>query len=220
MEHVDGNYLPAAGRDWALPLYDPLIKLLGAEAAKRVLLKQAGIRPKQRVLDIGCGTGTLAILVKKLHPDVEVTGLDPDPKALARSKEKARRARVSIRFDQGFSEELPYPDGSFDRVLSSLMLHHLKSTGKEQTLREVRRVLAPGGSLHLLDFEQPEKSAQGLRERMASKSTHLNDNSERQILAMMRQAGFDSYSKVMSKTMLFGLLHAGYYQASNRAVVS
>jgi len=78
------TYLPAAGHDWSLPLYDPIVKLLGGDAARRALLEQAALRPGQRVLDVGCGTGTLATLIKQLYPDVEVVGLDPDPKALAR----------------------------------------------------------------------------------------------------------------------------------------
>ena len=82
-------YIPAAGHDWSLPLYDPFVKLLGADRARRALLDQAAIRPSQRVLDIGCGTGSLVILLKRLHPDVDVVGLDPDPKALARAQTKS-----------------------------------------------------------------------------------------------------------------------------------
>src|SRR5467141_745441 len=74
------SYLPAAGRDWRLPLYDPFLKLLGGDAARRVLLDEAALRPGQRVLDVGCGTGTLATLIKQLHPEVEVVGLDPGPR--------------------------------------------------------------------------------------------------------------------------------------------
>jgi ubiquinone/menaquinone biosynthesis C-methylase UbiE len=84
-----------------------------------------------------------------------VVGLDPDPKALAIAKRKAQRAGLAIQLDQGFSDGLPYPDASFDRVFSSLMFHHLKAEEKAATLREVRRVLRPGGSLHLLDFGPP-----------------------------------------------------------------
>src|SRR6266849_8894036 len=94
------TYLPAAGHDWSLPLYDPIVKLLGGDKIRRVLLDQASLQPGQRVLDIGCGTGTLAILSKRLHPDVEVVGIDPDPKALARARRKAAKAAVSIQFDQ------------------------------------------------------------------------------------------------------------------------
>lgn len=103
MATIEGNYLPAAGRDWALPLYDPLVKLLGAEAAKRRLVDQARLNGRLRILDVGCGTGTLATLIKASHPDSQVTGLDPDSKALARGGQKADRAGVAVRFDQGFA---------------------------------------------------------------------------------------------------------------------
>src|SRR5207244_1354877 len=136
-----------------LPLYDPIVKLLGGDAARRALLEQAALRPGQRVLDVGCGTGTLATLIKQLYPDVEVVGLDPDPKALARARRKAARAGVSIQFDQGFGDELPYPEAWFDRVLSSFMFHHLPPDQKGKTLRAIRRVVKPGGESYMLDFE-------------------------------------------------------------------
>src|SRR5207249_10176352 len=94
------TYFPAAGHDWSLPLYDPIVKLLGGDAARRALLEQAGLRPGQRVLDVGCGTGTLATLIKQLYPDVAVVGLDPDPKALARARRKAAPARLSTQSAQ------------------------------------------------------------------------------------------------------------------------
>src|SRR5205823_12021876 len=160
------TYLPAAGHNWLLPLYDPIVKLLGGDAARRALLDQAFIRPGQRVLDIGCGTGSLVVLLKRLHPDVNVVGLDPDPKALARARRKAEQASVSIKFDQGYSDQLPHPDGSFDRVFSSLMFHHLKDQEKEKTLREVVRVLKSDGSFQMLDFTESGCGAHGLLPRL------------------------------------------------------
>ena len=118
MAETPRTYLPAAGHDWLLPLYDPVVKLLGSESAHRQLLEQAGIRPGHRVLEIGCGTGNLALLVKRLQPGAEVVGLDPDPKALARARRKAEREVLSVQLDRRFADMLPYPDGSFERVLS------------------------------------------------------------------------------------------------------
>jgi ubiquinone/menaquinone biosynthesis C-methylase UbiE len=140
------------GRDWLLPLYDPFTRLLGAPAAHRSLIEQADLRAGHRVLEIGTGTGNLLLSVKRRHPDVAATGLDPDPRALARAARKARRAGVAIQLDRGFAGRLPYADGSFDRVFSAFMLHHLPAADRLAALREVRRVLAPGGSLHLLDL--------------------------------------------------------------------
>jgi ubiquinone/menaquinone biosynthesis C-methylase UbiE len=84
------TYLPATGNHWSLPLYDPLVKL-GADTARAALLDLAAVHPGHRVLDIGCGTGTLAVLIKRRHREVEVAGLDPDPRALSRARRKAEK---------------------------------------------------------------------------------------------------------------------------------
>ena len=159
MSHANRDFLPAAGLDFLLPLYDPMVKLLGADRARKKLFDQASVQPCHRVLDVGCGTGTFAVAIKGWVPSAEVVGLDPDPKALARGRRKAERAGVYIRFDQGFANALPYSDGSFDRVFSSLMFHHLPEDAKFATMREVRRVLKPGGSLHLLDLSRKDRVA-------------------------------------------------------------
>jgi ubiquinone/menaquinone biosynthesis C-methylase UbiE len=220
MNHVERNYLPAAGRAWALPLYDPLVKLLGGDKARRALLDQADLGNAHRVLDIGCGTGTLATLIKRLHPNLEVVGLDPDPKALSRGRQKAGLAKITIQFDQGFSDELPYPDRSFSRVFSSFMFHHLQAGQKEKTLQEVRRVLAPGGSLHLLDFEDSIAHPHGFLGRWSHSSHRVPDNSEERTLTRMRWAGFADAKKVMDGAMFFGILPVGYYQASVASAAS
>lgn len=153
------TYLPAAGRDLFLPLYDPIVKLLGGGAAREKLLEQARIRPTDRIFDLGCGTGTLAVLIKKRFSSIELVGLDPDPRALARARKKAARAALTIQFDQGFGDQLPYPAASFDRALSSFMFHHLPSEEKLKTLREVHRVLKPGGEFHMADWKVPRTTS-------------------------------------------------------------
>jgi ubiquinone/menaquinone biosynthesis C-methylase UbiE len=204
MSHAQQAYLPAAGRDLFLPLYDPLVKLLGADRAREKLFDQAAVQPQHRVLDIGCGTGTFAVAIKGWLPNADVVGLDPDPKALARARRKAARASVSIRFDQGFANALPYADASFDRVFSTLMFHHLPHESKLPTLREVCRVLKPGGSLHLLDFEQGGSHSHNPLARWLHSSKRLQDNRSEQILTWMGEAGLVEPEVVDSDQPIYG----------------
>jgi ubiquinone/menaquinone biosynthesis C-methylase UbiE len=120
---------------------------------KRKLLEHARLSPEDRVLDVGCGTGTLAIAAAPRAG--EVVGLDADPEVLARARAKAAKAGLEIQFDEGYSTELPYPDDRFDVALSTLFFHHLKDADKERTARELRRVLAPGGRLVVGDLGRP-----------------------------------------------------------------
>jgi ubiquinone/menaquinone biosynthesis C-methylase UbiE len=209
---ADRKYLPAAGRDAFLPFYDFIAKLLGADKARQALLQQAKLTPGQRILDIGCGTGTFAVMAKQLYPAVDIIGLDPDPKALARARQKAKKGRVSIRFDRGFADTLEYPSDTFDSVFSSFMFHHLESSNRERTLREVARVLKVGGRFLLLDFEASE-SGHGLM-HLFHKSERLHDNSEERILALVQRSGFSAYQKLERIPVFWGFGRAGLYQAT------
>src|SRR5262249_41496171 len=157
-------------------------KLLGGDRARRELVDQAEIRSGQRVLDIGCGTGSLVVLIKTLHPGVDVSGLDPDPRALFRARRKAYGAKIAVQLDRGVSDQPPYPDGSFDRVFSSLMLDRREAEEKRRTLDEVRRVLKPRGSFHLLDFGGSEATRAGCLSRWFRPHHRLHDNFEGRIL--------------------------------------
>jgi ubiquinone/menaquinone biosynthesis C-methylase UbiE len=183
------RYFPAAGWDWALPIYDPHAKLLGWDAVRSTLLEQMALTPGQRVLDIGCATGTLLVHLKQLHPDVAVVGLDPDPKALARAARKALRAGVKVHFNRGFSDQLPYANASFDHVSCTGMFSLLPPAEKETTLREIRRVLRPGGSFHLLDLvKNPPGSSLWVR-FLPQSARRFHACTEDEILALMGQAG-------------------------------
>ena len=208
------EFLPAAGRDVFLPLYDPIVSLMGGKRARQELVQQASIEPDQRVLDLGCGTGTLVVLLKRKYATAQIVGLDPDPKALRRAKAKVKRAAVAVQLDRGFSDELPYEKGSFDRVLSSFMFHHLDDQERERTLREVLRVLKPGGSFHLLDFTGGEDAMHGRWGRLVDSHARLKDNSQRRILEVMSRAGFAKAEKVKDGSMLFGLMRTAYFKAT------
>jgi SAM-dependent methyltransferase len=188
---ADRPFLPGMGRDWLLPLYDPFTRVVGIESAHRRLVQQAQLASAQRVLEVGCGTANLALMIKRTHPTVEVIGLDPDPKALARADRKARRAGFTLELDRGFADKLPYPDGRFDRVLSSLMFHHLDAGLRVASLSESLRVLRPGGSLHLMDFGGDRRHLHGLA-RLGRRSPTLKDNWDDRIVTMISQAGFSN----------------------------
>lgn len=208
------EFLPAAGRDVFLPLYDPLVSLMGFGRAIQELISQANIEHDPAVLDVGCGTGTLIVMLKRQYPAVEVTGLDPDSKALRRAGKKTRRAGVSVQLDHGFADELPYDDRSFDRVFSSFMFHHLDEQERERTSREVSRVLKPGGSFHLLDFVTDD-AAHGFFERLIGGHALMKTNTNERILQLLSRSGFTNVTKVKERSMLFGLMRTSYFRAES-----
>ena len=142
----------------------------------------------------------------------QVVGIDPDLKALARAQRKAGREALSVRLDSGFAEELPYPDASFDRVLSAFMFHHLGPEEQVASLGEVRRVLKPGGSLHLLDFGGEQVRSDGFIARLHHRSERLRDNFGDRIPTLMREAGFADPTEVAHRVTIAGRLT--YYRAS------
>jgi ubiquinone/menaquinone biosynthesis C-methylase UbiE len=139
----------------------------------------------QAVLDVGCGTGTLAIAAAALVGAAgRVAGIDPAPRQIARARSKARRAGVSVDFRMGVIEALPFSEGSFDVVTSTLVMHHLPEDLKRQGLAEMARVLKPGGRLVLADFTR----SQGHDDTSAhpgAGETGIQDQPE-----LMRGAGF------------------------------
>ncbi len=150
------EYIPALSFRVLTPFYDFIQKWVVRDYRyKDRLITQADIQPGQRVLDLGCGTGTLAISVKERQPEALVTGLDADQQMLNMARYKSRKAGVEVKFDEGMTFDLPYPDASIDRILSSIMIHHLKTPDKLRTAKEVQRVLKPGGQLHVVDFGKP-----------------------------------------------------------------
>ncbi|MHA6623922.1 class I SAM-dependent methyltransferase [Pseudonocardia sichuanensis] len=200
--HAEHDYLPAMGRDRLLPLYDPFTWLLGVPHVHRRLVTAAGVAPGHRVLEVGCGTGNLALRVRRMHPDAEVLGIDPDPLALARAQRKAERRGPAVRWDRGTAGALPYADESVDRVLSAFMFHHLDEAEKRRMLTEVRRVLRPGGQLHLADFGGHHH---GLAGRWVHRNEHLRANAGDGIPARMRDAGFTDVRT--GERGRFGVLH-------------
>jgi ubiquinone/menaquinone biosynthesis C-methylase UbiE len=140
---------------WAF-WYDVLLKVisLGRERAFREkMLDIAGLAPGDVVLDAGCGTGTLAIGAKqRTGPTGAVYGIDASPRMVARARRKAAKAGLEISLQPALLEAIPFPDGKFDVLTTSLVMHHLPADLLPRCLAEMRRVLRPGGRLVVFDF--------------------------------------------------------------------
>ena len=172
--------------------YDLLVWLvtLGRERVFREkVLRLARLKPGESMLDVGCGTGTLAIAAKRhVGPKGTVYGIDASTEMIARASKKARKAGVEVVFQNGLAEALPFPDAQFDAVLSTVMLHHLPPKARQQCACETRRVLKPGGRVLAVDF--------GAAQEKRSLLTHIHRRhghvSLPNIIAMLREAGLNS----------------------------
>lgn len=207
MANKRNEYIPALRYDWFTPLYDPLLRWVLRESIfKRQLVKQAQIRSGHRVLDLGCGTATLTLLIKETHPESEVVGLDGDLRVLKMAQTKAVKLGVAVTLHQGMAFELPYPDGSFDRVVSSLVLHHLTREAKARALREVFRVLRPGGEFHVVDFGKPQNVPMYLASLIVRWLEEASDNVKGLLPELFRGAGFDPVEETAQYMTPFGTL--------------
>ena len=136
--------------------YDLLIWFLTLGRERRFrekLLAPVRLRPGESVLDVGCGTGSLAIAAKRQVGDTgAVQGIDASHEMIARARHKATKAGLAIDFAEASAELLPFPDATFDVVLSTVMLHHLRKSARSVAVAEMRRTLKPGGRLLVVDF--------------------------------------------------------------------
>ena len=146
----------------------------------------ARMQPGEAVLDVGCGTGTLAMEVaRRVGRAGRVAGVDPGTEQIARARAKAARRHVPIEFQIGVIEQLPFPDQTFDVVLSTLMMHHLPASLKRQGLAEIARVLKPGGRLVIADFKRKqERTGQAAH-------FHAGGSSMQDLAALVKEAGFE-----------------------------
>ncbi len=174
-------------------LYDLLMKLMtfGREQAFREgILNNARMGKGDRVLDVGCGTGTLALAaVRRVGAAGVVHGIDPSEEMVARAKAKALREGLPVTFEVASAQKLPFEDASFDVVLSSLMLHHLPEPARKDAVSEIRRVLKPNGRLLVVELIQKPGLLTAL---MPARLSHSKQHSHafEDAKALMKDGGF------------------------------
>jgi ubiquinone/menaquinone biosynthesis C-methylase UbiE len=209
MPSHESTYVPALSHDWLTPFYDTLIRwTMPEDTFKRELIRQAGIKSRERILDLGCGTATLTLLIKEQHPDATVVGIDGDEKIVQIGSRKIKKAGLGITLTQAMAFALPYPDDPFDRVLSSLMFHHLTRENKLSSFKEIYRVLRNGGELHIADFGKPHNLLMkiiSLPWRLFGGSSGA-DNLQGLLPGMMRESGFIDVRESTRYMTVFGTL--------------
>jgi ubiquinone/menaquinone biosynthesis C-methylase UbiE len=200
-------FIPALHFRWLTRWYDPILRCVYPEAVcKSALIAQAHLQPGEEVLDVGCGTGTLILLIKGRHPEVSVVGLDIDSAVLDLARSKAEQAGQTFVLQQGTATALPYAEGRFDRVFASLMLHHLTGEDKRRAIGEMFRVLRPGGELHVADFGKPHDPAMWLISLLTRWAEELHDNILGQLPVFMVRAGFRPVEETVRYRTMTGAL--------------
>lgn len=191
------KFAPAFICDFFTPFYDLVIEQggLGREFQRKIL-NYAKIKEGESILDIGCGSGGLLILMKTLHPGSKIVGTDPDKKILKVAKQKIVDKNLDVELVQAWGEKLPFNDASFDVVISSLTFHHLPLDAKKQALKEIYRVLKTNGRFLLADIGKPDSLFWKIKflfdpERLLSTGEYMKDNLQGKLPTLVKEAGFD-----------------------------
>lgn len=210
------SYIPALRFHWLTRLYDPVVRLTTREhEVKSALIATARAESARNILDLGCGTGTLTIMVKQAAPSARVIGLDMDQEALLLAESKAEQAGVEIELVHGDGTAPPFIREEFDLIVSSLLLHHLTTAQKIQALRECVRLLQPGGLMVIADWTKPDNrfSAAGfLLVRALDGFALTADNAQGRLPDLCRISGFEVVTEIQRIGTPIGTI--GILQAS------
>lgn len=194
---------------WA-GFYDFVTKfmLMGhAGMLRRTTVDQALIQLGDSVLDVGCGTGEVTLFAKQRAGQGKVHGIDPAPEMIAVARKKAKRKHLDIDFRLGVIEALPFPDSSLDVVTSSLMMHHLPDELKRRGLREIYRVLKPGGRLLIADFMRPTGSLPGHLFLNLTRHQRLREGVQ-DLENFLQEAGFTKITELKETVLVIGFVRA------------
>jgi ubiquinone/menaquinone biosynthesis C-methylase UbiE len=214
LDHFHGKpgKQPAAGgsmEGWG-HRYDAVVTLMSLGQERKIrqaTLDMVPVRPGCSILEVGCGTGSLTIAAKaRAGAKSRVCGIDVASDMLATARAKAAKAGLDIQFQSGSIQEIPYPEASFDVVLSSFMLHHVPDPkDKQQGVAECLRVLKPGGVLLIVDVEPPHNPhVVGMASHILG--PEMMGHSVSEFLPLLQNAGFDAIATGITKFRYLGYL--------------
>lgn len=203
-------YIPALRFRFLTRFYDGVVGLLLKEKTlKERLLRQAAIEPGHRVLDVGCGTATLTLLVQRQASLAFVVGVDGDLETLALARAKASAGGTPLRLCVALGQALPFADGTFERAVSSLFFHHLTRSAKRAVSSAVGRVLVPSGELHILDWgkaQDPVMRGMFVLVQLLDGFETTADSVRGRLVDLLREAGFDAVEETGRFRSLLGTL--------------
>lgn len=215
MQTTESKYVPALRFRALTRLYDPLVRFTLKDAKlKSMIVDRLGVESGMRVVDIGCGPGTLAIQIARTHPSAIVFALDGDPDILAVAQEKARAAGVEVSFIEGLATAPPVEIGTFDRVVTSLVIHHLAPADKAIALRKMFELLRPGGQLLVADWGEARSRimrAAFLPVQLLDGFANTRDHVVGRLPRYLEEAGFSSVQEIHRERTIYGIL--SFYSA-------
>jgi ubiquinone/menaquinone biosynthesis C-methylase UbiE len=191
---LDRAYVPALGDRRLTPFYDATVALMTCERTwRRAFIKQIDPTPRDVILDVGCGTGTLAVLLAKACPGASIHAIDPDPEVLSRAELKARDADVLVHFAKGYAQETAAARVRPNKVVSSLVLHQVPLAGKRSAILSAFAALRTGGELHIADYGEQRSPLMKFAFRQVQALDgyrNTQPNAEGILPELMTEAGF------------------------------
>jgi ubiquinone/menaquinone biosynthesis C-methylase UbiE len=195
------TYVPALGDHRLSPLYGTTMSLMTCERTwRRAFVKQINPEPRDVILDMGCGTGTLAIMLKQAGPSASVYGVDPDPAILTRAESKARDKDLLIHFAQGYVQETASIAAVIrpNKIVSSMVLHCVPLAGKRSAVLSAFAALRPGGELHIADYGRQNSALMRFAFRQVQTLDGFEStqpNADGVLPELMQEAGFDDVNE-------------------------